>query len=353
MAEIKKIQATTKNKDGKLIAIASSESEDRVGDALKMKDWFLDNYLDNPVLQVGHDHNPQFTIGTAKNIRVEGSQLIFEPNFHEITQLAKDIKGMYEAGVLTAWSVGFIPGAINPGAKGQGSKYKNELLEISAVAVPANADCLTSAKNYGESEVSKITDWLKKEKDDKKEPKEDKTEEKKDLFTVGTSRVDDHVHIAKFDSDNGNGQTSTDDKHLHFIEEFVILENEDHTHTINFDKDDKAKYGKKKPKKKKDEVPEVKQIIRWNKSLSKIFDVENVPSRSNNFMINLLSKYLECEIKEIFVNDFLIPSPLLGSYLKGFKDTFAEYKLKDIRNFNEYDGTERPLQYELIKKKKL
>jgi CRISPR/Cas system-associated endonuclease Cas3-HD len=158
----KQIQATTKKEGGKLIAIASTETEDRVGDKLLMKDWDLSKFKANPVLQAGHDYRPEFTIGVAKNIKVDGKQLTFEPVFHDLTQLARDIKAMYQEGVLKAWSVGFIPKEFK-----EGDDAKNELLEVSAVAVPANAECLTLAKSYGQKEATKVKEWVETTTDKK------------------------------------------------------------------------------------------------------------------------------------------------------------------------------------------
>jgi len=148
----KTLQAITQIKDGTMTVIASDESIDRAGDSLKIKDWNLKNFKKNPVLQAGHDYRPQFTIGIAKNIRVEGTKLLFEPKFHTITDLAKEIKAMYEEGVLKAWSVGFIPG--------YEKDQKNELLEVSAVAVPANANALVMAKGMNQEQEGEIKEKL-------------------------------------------------------------------------------------------------------------------------------------------------------------------------------------------------
>jgi hypothetical protein len=73
---------------------------------------------------------------------------------------------MYEAEppILKAWSVGFIPGQY----RGEGAK--NELLEVSAVAVPANANALTIAKGMNpeeEKEIGKeIKEWVIKSVED-------------------------------------------------------------------------------------------------------------------------------------------------------------------------------------------
>ena len=166
--ETQEIKAITEIIDGKMVVIASDESKDRVGESLKVDDWDFKNFKKNPVLQAGHDYRPQFTIGVAKNLRVEGKKVLFEPMFHSITSLGREIKEMFEQGILKAWSVGFIPGR----EKGD----KNELLEVSAVAVPANANALVIAKGMKpeeEKEVKeKIDDFVSKEKPKKKKKDE-------------------------------------------------------------------------------------------------------------------------------------------------------------------------------------
>jgi hypothetical protein len=165
---IKQIKALTEHIDGKMVAIASTDTVDRTGDSLKIADWDFKNFKKNPVLLAGHDYRPQYVIGVAKNIRSEGNKIIFEPIFHTITNIAKELKQMYEEGILKAWSVGFIPGD------------SNELLEVSAVAVPANAEALMlevkSLKGIKKKQVeSQINEFVDEEKED-----EITAEEKKD-----------------------------------------------------------------------------------------------------------------------------------------------------------------------------
>ncbi len=87
---------------------------------------------------------------------------------------------------------------------------------------------------------------------------------------------------------------------------------------------------------------------RWNKTLSKNFDVSSVESKPATFEYDLFSKFLSCSVKNLFLNSFLIPSPLLGTYLAGFKKVLSEYDLKDTRSFD-YSGSEQPPMYEMIK----
>lgn len=120
------------------MAVASTSREDRMGEVVLQEGWDLKAYLKNPLLLWMHD-KLEPPIGKTKNIRVEGAgkraKLVFEPLFHEVTEKAKAIKTLYEQGVLNSFSVGFRP------IDYEGNTYiTQELLEISAVTVPANAD---------------------------------------------------------------------------------------------------------------------------------------------------------------------------------------------------------------------
>ena len=87
---------------------------------------------------------------------------------------------------------------------------------------------------------------------------------------------------------------------------------------------------------------------RWNKSFSKLFDIASAESSTPlRFHYGLYEKFLECKVKEIFQNGYVIPSPLLGTYLAGFKKILAEFKLKDTRKFV-WDGSEVPPSHEVI-----
>jgi len=163
-AQKKEIKAfVEKTSDGKLVAIASTETKDRMGDVIKASGWKLNNYKKNPVLLFAHKYNEP-PIGIAKNIRIEENKLVFEPVFHGITQLSREIKEMYtsEPPIMRAFSVGFIP--LKTAENNPHIIEQAELLEISAVPVPANAEALVSlAKSYSPEEEMKVKSWLEKE----------------------------------------------------------------------------------------------------------------------------------------------------------------------------------------------
>jgi len=157
------IKATIDKVKDKFIAIASDESEDRHGEKIKLQGWELENYKKNPVLQWAHDYSVP-PIGRANAIRISEGKLVFEPEFHEETQLAKEIKALFKKGILKAFSVGFIPKDMNTK---QNSIEKAELLEISAVPVPANPNALVFAKEKGFKAIMPYLNTKKKDSTDK------------------------------------------------------------------------------------------------------------------------------------------------------------------------------------------
>jgi len=86
---------------------------------------------------------------------------------------------------------------------------------------------------------------------------------------------------------------------------------------------------------------------RWNKALPVAFDAKEPEEIPTSFVNGIIKSYLGCDIKDVFLNIFAIPSPLIGSYLSAFKTILADYRQTDIRNFQE-NGTEAPPRYGVI-----
>jgi len=143
------------NEEGKLVIVASDETLDRHGDVLKLEYWDLSEFKKAPRLLVDHDHRVESIVGKAENTRIDtGLQaLTFEPVFHGITQLSREVKEMVEQGFLDTVSVGFIP----HGPEGDGGNPRYELIEISFVTVGANPNARVKAFQEKMKEA-KITD---------------------------------------------------------------------------------------------------------------------------------------------------------------------------------------------------
>ena len=158
MKEKKKeyLSSLVEQKEGKLTAVASDETVDRMGDSLSIDNWDFKNFKKNPVLQLSHDYS-QVPIGVVKNLKIVGKKMTFEPVFHEFTQAAREVKKLYEEGIMKAFSVGFI--------YPREEKGKFELLEISAVAIPANPTALICSKSVKAEDMTKIKAWVTSEKE--------------------------------------------------------------------------------------------------------------------------------------------------------------------------------------------
>lgn len=120
------------------LAVASTDVVDRHGERINQEGWDLKAFKKNPVMLWGHDHS-EIAVGNARNIHIERAggkpRLVFTPDFHEKTEKARALKSLFDEGWLNSFSVGFIPKEFD----GKESTYlKQELLEISAVNVPAN-----------------------------------------------------------------------------------------------------------------------------------------------------------------------------------------------------------------------
>jgi len=128
--------------------VASTASEDRMGDVIRQEGWALDAYKKNPVVLFGHNHDQP--IGRAHNVRVADGALTADFEFapEEVNPFAAQVGRMVEAGFLKAVSVGFRPLEYKPLKSGGLDFTKSELLEISVVSVPANASALAFAKSF-------------------------------------------------------------------------------------------------------------------------------------------------------------------------------------------------------------
>lgn len=157
--------------NGDITIVASDETLDRMGEVVPVESWDLKNYKKNPVLLVDHDYKVSNIVGRAKNLKLSESALTFTPEFHGLTQLAKEVEAMVLNDFAPAVSVGFMPKA--PTKDGQ--KITNELLEISFVSVPANPNALALAmKSIDEAQEKQVEEWVQKELP--AEPEEDEAD---------------------------------------------------------------------------------------------------------------------------------------------------------------------------------
>ncbi len=126
-----------------MVFVASEEAQDRLGDIISVGGWELDTFRQNPVFFWVHDHSRP-PIGTVPRVWVERKQLLNTVKWDsEADPFAREIQGKYERRVLRAESVGFRALEFD-GTKAGGIHFtRQELLEISAVPIPAHPAALT------------------------------------------------------------------------------------------------------------------------------------------------------------------------------------------------------------------
>ena len=123
--------------------IASDESVDRYNEVIEAAGWQLDNYRRNPVVINSHDYSTIFNIlGRSDDVSVQDGKLRNRVRFALDNPLGTMAYKMARAGYVKSESVGFIPIEWVRGNEAAGEPWrtykKQELLEISLVAVPAN-----------------------------------------------------------------------------------------------------------------------------------------------------------------------------------------------------------------------
>lgn len=86
----------------------------------------------------------------------------------------------------------------------------------------------------------------------------------------------------------------------------------------------------------------------WNKSLEGVegFDITEV-SGELDFDNDIYTKFLGCAVKNIYVNKYAIPSPLMGTYLSSIQAVTSKLIMKDTRRFSS-SGKESPPKRSLI-----
>jgi len=134
--------------EGKLEAIVSTDDIDRHGEIVNIDGIDLKNYQNNPVVMWAHDYSLP-PIGKTTSLTKEkiGKKTVLKAVMEfatGISDLAREVYNLYKEGFMSAFSIGFIPLDM------EGNIYtESELLEYSAVPIPANPNALLLAKAKG------------------------------------------------------------------------------------------------------------------------------------------------------------------------------------------------------------
>lgn len=132
--------------DGPVTFVLSTDEVDRHGDVVAADGWTLESYRKNPVLLWAHDYRHP-AIGRAVELWTEPHRLLAKMEFAP-TEFAQEVAALYRAGFQWGVSVGFKPLRFEERRDEKTGAYlgvrfmEQELLEVSAVPVPANRNAL-------------------------------------------------------------------------------------------------------------------------------------------------------------------------------------------------------------------
>lgn len=139
MENTKTMEGRLKKQAGSYQIVASTKDEDRDREIILPTAFSnLKAYLkNNPVILFGHNHyNPP--IAKAVSGKITDNALVLDIVFAE-TEFGKEIKYLFDEGFMNSFSVGFIPKSWDVDSENRRVFTDVELLEVSAVPVPANA----------------------------------------------------------------------------------------------------------------------------------------------------------------------------------------------------------------------
>ena len=131
------------------LVVASTGDIDRHGDTVAPEGWRLDAYRANPVVLWAHDYR-QPAIGRAAAVWRQSGSLLASIEFAP-TEFGGTVAALYQQGYQRGVSVGFRPIRFEERREARSGAFlgirflEQELLEISAVPVPANGNALLRA----------------------------------------------------------------------------------------------------------------------------------------------------------------------------------------------------------------
>ncbi|MDE2597013.1 MAG: HK97 family phage prohead protease [Sphingomonadales bacterium] len=143
--------------DDEVEVVMSTNEIARDGHVLDPRGCRLANYRANPI--VLWQHSPDEPIGNAENIIVGADQITARIRFAPlgISRKADEVRGLMKAGIVRAVSVSFDPirgVPLDPKKPYAGQRWLDwELLELSAVTVPADTGAVVTARAVREGKA--------------------------------------------------------------------------------------------------------------------------------------------------------------------------------------------------------
>ena len=155
-------RAKDAGQDKPMSFVISTDDVDRHGDVIVSQGWHLESYRRNPVFLWAHDY-ARPVIGRAVEVWSEAHRLVAQVEFAP-TDFAQEVAKLYRSGYQRGVSVGFKPLRYEERRHEKTGAFlgirflEQELLETSAVPVPANRDALRRAMD----EAPRLAEYLRR-----------------------------------------------------------------------------------------------------------------------------------------------------------------------------------------------
>jgi HK97 family phage prohead protease len=137
-------KADVNDSERSIVHYASTNDIDRDNEIILPEGIDLTNYQKNPQVLWNHMSwsSAITTIGKSLWQKVDGKGLLCKTEFAP-TSLGNECFELYKGGFLTSWSIGFLAKEWSDSDNGIRTFTKTEMLEYSAVTIPANPEAIS------------------------------------------------------------------------------------------------------------------------------------------------------------------------------------------------------------------
>lgn len=310
--------------------VITTGAVDRDNDTINPKGWDLDPFLKNPSVLWAHDYS-QLPVGKALDIVAteKGLQSTVQFPPKGVHPFADTVFELVKGGFLNATSVGFRPTEIERNEERGGLDFtKQELLEYSIVPVPANSEALLVARSKG-IDTKLVEGWAKKVLGLKAQAACPQCNVPYD----GPNPMCDACMAAQPGEHGQNSNTPL----AHAPSAASLLS--------GIIKISTKLYAPRSVEGTTEVVKGDDDPIRWNRTLSKAFDVAAEPADASGAELAWIARYLGCKVQDISSESIYIPSARMGSFLSALDEKLADWTVDAVRNLGE-NGRELPPVYE-------
>lgn len=342
--------------------VITTDGVDRDNDVIDPKGWEVDDFVKSPVVLWAHDYSmPPVARALDVTPTARGLESTAQFPTKGIYPFADMVFDLIKDGFLNASSVGFRPLEAAKAEDRDGLNFsKQSLLEWSIVPVPANAEALVVARSKGIS-LAPMKAWAQKY-----------LAAEKDVPAPGTASEAETICPAcgmQYPGDQCPGcshsETPMETPRAASVARAAAVDGQ----RIGRNAFDAVKSAlppvSKVPSLAKvpDGLPRVavdadgkrwqthaaadNDDIRWNRQLSKAFDVAGEPVQPASVELGWVSRYLETPIQDLSVSSYDVRSARMGSYLSAQDELLGGWHVDALRRLS-YGGNEVPPEFEHV-----